>query len=41
MRAAVDEVLGDPRYRKRASEIQGQYAQYDPFGSVAEIVEQA
>ncbi|MEU9150475.1 nucleotide disphospho-sugar-binding domain-containing protein [Streptomyces sp. NPDC048417] len=41
VRAAVDEVLGDPRYRKRASEIQGEYAQYDPFDSVAEIVEQA
>ncbi|MER5526064.1 nucleotide disphospho-sugar-binding domain-containing protein [Streptomyces sp. NPDC002677] len=41
VRAAVDEVLGDPRYRKRASEIQGQYAQYEPFDSVAEIVEQA
>ncbi|MFE4962772.1 glycosyltransferase [Streptomyces sp. NPDC056660] len=41
VRAAVDEVLGDPRYRKRASEIQGQYAQFHPFDSVAEIVEQA
>ncbi|MGW4909080.1 glycosyltransferase [Streptomyces sp. NPDC004270] len=31
VRAAVDEVLGDPRYRKRASEIQGRYAQYHPL----------
>jgi UDP:flavonoid glycosyltransferase YjiC (YdhE family) len=41
VRAAVDEVLEDPRYRKRAGEIQGQYAGYSPFDLIAEIVEQA
>ncbi|WP_316768946.1 glycosyltransferase [Streptomyces sasae] len=41
VRAAVDGVLGDPRYRKRASEIQGQFDQYRPFEVIAEIVEQA
>ncbi|WP_371596713.1 glycosyltransferase [Streptomyces sp. NBC_00564] len=41
VRVAVDEVLDDPRYRKRAGEIQGQYAQYRPFDLIAEIVEQA
>lgn len=41
VRAAVDEVLNDPRYRKRAGEIQSQYAEYRPFDIIAEIVEQA
>ncbi|MFE2068448.1 glycosyltransferase [Streptomyces sp. NPDC059467] len=39
--SAVDEVLGDPRYRKRASETQGQFDQYRPFEVIAETVEQA
>ncbi|MGW7543063.1 glycosyltransferase [Streptomyces sp. NPDC054770] len=41
VRAAVDEVLGDPRYRKRAAGIQSQYTEYRPFDVIAELVEQA
>lgn len=41
VRAAVDEVLGDPEYRKRAGEIQSQYAEYSPFDLIAGVVEQA
>lgn len=41
VRAAVDEVLSDPQYRKRAGEIQSQYAAYSSFDIIAGIVEQA
>lgn len=41
VRAAVDEVLSDPRYRKRAGEIQSQYVAYSSFDIIAGIVEQA
>ncbi|MFF1678066.1 glycosyltransferase [Streptomyces sp. NPDC058256] len=40
VRAAVEEVLNDPEYRKRAGEIQSQYAEYSPFDIIAGIVEQ-
>ncbi|MFJ6893803.1 glycosyltransferase [Streptomyces hokutonensis] len=41
VRAAVDDVLNDPRYRKRASEIRSECAEYRPFDAIAEIVEQS
>ncbi|MGW3408127.1 hypothetical protein [Streptomyces sp. NPDC000888] len=34
-------MLSDPEYRKRAGEIQSQYAEYSPFDLIAGIVEQA
>lgn len=41
VRAAVDEVLNELRYRERAGEIQRKFAEYHPFDIIAEIVEQA
>lgn len=41
VRAAVESVLGTPRYRERARALQAEMAEYDPFAAIAEIVEQA
>jgi UDP:flavonoid glycosyltransferase YjiC (YdhE family) len=41
VRAAVDKVLNEPRYRERARVIRNQMAQYRPFDIIAEIVELA
>lgn len=39
VRAAVEEVLNEPLYRKRAGELQSQFAEFSPFDTIAEIVE--
>ncbi|MFG2072649.1 UDP:flavonoid glycosyltransferase YjiC, YdhE family [Nonomuraea maritima] len=41
VRAAVELVLGTPRYRERALALQAEMETYDPFDAIAEIVEQA
>jgi MGT family glycosyltransferase len=41
LRAAIGEVLGDPRYRARARALQSRIAAGDGLGRAAEIVEQA
>ncbi|MEU9290095.1 nucleotide disphospho-sugar-binding domain-containing protein [Streptomyces sp. NPDC048275] len=41
VRAAVDKVLNDPRYRERTRELQSQFSEYRPFDIIAEVVESA
>jgi UDP:flavonoid glycosyltransferase YjiC (YdhE family) len=41
VRAAVDTVLNEPRYRQRARVMQNQMAEHRPFDTIAEIVEHA
>ncbi|MFD7446880.1 glycosyltransferase [Streptomyces sp. NPDC059909] len=41
VRAAVDTVLNEPRYRERAGEIRSEFGEYRPFDIIAEIVESA
>nr|AHE14906.1 StaG-like glycosyltransferase [uncultured bacterium] len=39
IRGAVDEVLNDPRYRRRARELQAEQSEYDGPGRAAELIE--
>ncbi|AVH54710.1 MULTISPECIES: glycosyltransferase [Streptomyces] len=41
VRAAVDQVLNEPRYRERARGMQSQFGEYHPFDTIAEIAESA
>ncbi|MGI5144606.1 MULTISPECIES: glycosyltransferase [unclassified Streptomyces] len=41
VRVAVDQLLNEPRYRKRTAEIRRQFEEYRPFDIIADIVEQA